>query len=56
VSPEPLPRSTAASLATLAELRCRAHNRHDPEQDYGRDYIDRKIAAGRWLVPARDSG
>jgi hypothetical protein len=35
--------STAANLA----LRCRAHNRHASEQDYGRDYIDRKIAAGR---------
>jgi hypothetical protein len=23
------------------------HNRHAAEQDYGRDYIDRKIAAGR---------
>jgi 5-methylcytosine-specific restriction endonuclease McrA len=35
--------STAANLA----LRCRAHNRHAAEQDYGRDHIDRKIAAGR---------
>jgi hypothetical protein len=35
--------STAANLA----LRCRAHNRHAAEQDYGRDYIDRKIAASR---------
>jgi 5-methylcytosine-specific restriction endonuclease McrA len=35
--------STAANLA----LRCRAHNRHAAEQDYGPDYIDRKIAAGR---------
>jgi 5-methylcytosine-specific restriction endonuclease McrA len=35
--------STAANLA----LRCRAHNRHAAEQDYGRNHIERKIAAGR---------
>jgi 5-methylcytosine-specific restriction endonuclease McrA len=35
--------STAANLT----LRCRAHNLHAAEQDYGRDHIDRKIAGGR---------
>jgi hypothetical protein len=35
--------STVANLA----LRCGAHNRHAAEQDYGRDHIDRKIAAAR---------
>jgi hypothetical protein len=39
--------STAANLA----LRCRAHNTYAAEQDYGRDHIDRKIAAGR---PGKD--
>jgi 5-methylcytosine-specific restriction endonuclease McrA len=35
------------STTTNLALRCRAHNRHAAEQDYGRDYIDRKIAAAR---------
>jgi 5-methylcytosine-specific restriction endonuclease McrA len=34
---------TAANLT----LRCRAHNLHAAEQDYGRDHIERKIAARR---------
>jgi 5-methylcytosine-specific restriction endonuclease McrA len=35
--------SSAQNLA----LRCRAHNLHAAEQDYGRQHIDRKIAAAR---------
>jgi 5-methylcytosine-specific restriction endonuclease McrA len=35
--------TTAANLT----LRCRAHNLHAAERDYGRDHIDRKIAASR---------
>jgi 5-methylcytosine-specific restriction endonuclease McrA len=34
---------TAANLT----LRCRAHNLHAAEQDFGRDHIHRKIAANR---------
>jgi 5-methylcytosine-specific restriction endonuclease McrA len=34
---------TAANLA----LRCRVHNRHAAEQDYGREHIARKVAASR---------
>jgi 5-methylcytosine-specific restriction endonuclease McrA len=34
---------TAANLT----LRCQSHNLHAAEQDYGRDHIDRKIAASR---------
>jgi hypothetical protein len=34
---------TAANLA----LRCRVHNRHEAEQDYGREHIARKVAARR---------
>jgi 5-methylcytosine-specific restriction endonuclease McrA len=33
--------------ATNLTLRCSAHNLHAAEQDYGRDHIDRKIAANR---------
>jgi 5-methylcytosine-specific restriction endonuclease McrA len=35
--------TTAANIS----LRCRAHNLHAAEQDYGRAHIDRKIAAAR---------
>jgi 5-methylcytosine-specific restriction endonuclease McrA len=35
---------TAANLA----LRCRVHNRHAAEQDYGREHIARKVAASRF--------
>jgi 5-methylcytosine-specific restriction endonuclease McrA len=35
--------TTAANLT----LRCRAHNLHAAERDYGREHIDRKIAANR---------
>jgi 5-methylcytosine-specific restriction endonuclease McrA len=35
--------TTAANIS----LRCRAHNLHAAEQDYGRNHIDRKIAASR---------
>jgi len=35
--------ATAANLA----LRCRGHNLHAAEQDFGREHIDRKVAASR---------
>jgi 5-methylcytosine-specific restriction endonuclease McrA len=35
------------TTAENISLRCRAHNLHAAEQDYGRDHIDRKIAAAR---------
>jgi 5-methylcytosine-specific restriction endonuclease McrA len=35
--------ATAANLT----LRCKAHNLHAAEQDFGREHIDRKIAASR---------
>ena len=35
--------STAANLS----LRCRTHNRHAAEQDYGPDHIAQKVAASR---------
>jgi 5-methylcytosine-specific restriction endonuclease McrA len=34
-------RQTTANLT----LRCRAHNRHEAEQDFGREHIARKVAA-----------
>jgi 5-methylcytosine-specific restriction endonuclease McrA len=43
---DPFAMGGPSSVANLA-LRCRAHNRHAAEQDYGRDHIDRKIAAAR---------
>jgi 5-methylcytosine-specific restriction endonuclease McrA len=43
---EPRAKGGAATAENLC-LRCRAHNLHAAEQDYGRDYIARKVAANR---------
>jgi hypothetical protein len=43
---DPFGRGGPAIAENLA-LRCRAHNLHAAEQDYGRQHIDRKIAAAR---------
>jgi 5-methylcytosine-specific restriction endonuclease McrA len=43
---EPFARGGPATAANLT-LRCRAHNLHAAERDYGRDHIDRKISARR---------
>jgi hypothetical protein len=43
---DPFVMGGAATAANLA-LRCHAHNLHAAEQDFGRDRIERKIAAGR---------
>jgi 5-methylcytosine-specific restriction endonuclease McrA len=43
---EPFGKGGPATAANLT-LRCRAHNLHAAEQDYGQERIDRKIAASR---------
>jgi 5-methylcytosine-specific restriction endonuclease McrA len=43
---EPFAKGGPATAANLT-LRCRAHNLHAAEQDYGREHIDRKITASR---------
>jgi hypothetical protein len=41
---EPFARGGPPTTANLT-LRCRAHNRHEAEQDFGREHIARKCAA-----------
>jgi 5-methylcytosine-specific restriction endonuclease McrA len=43
---DPRAKGGAATAENLS-LRCRAHNLHAAEQDYGRDYIARKVADHR---------
>jgi len=43
---DPFGKGGPATAANLS-LRCRAHNLHAAQQDYGRDHIDRKIATRR---------
>ena len=43
---DPFARGGPPTTANLT-LRCRAHNRHEAEQDFGREHIARKVASRR---------
>jgi len=44
---DPFAKGGPPTATNLTPLRCSVHNLHAAEEDYGRDHIDRKIAARR---------